>query len=49
MPVDLHDLDAVAKQVPGQPGTVAAGAFHPDCLQLAVLAKPAQQGGVAGR
>jgi len=49
LPIDLHDLDALANQEPGQPSTVAAGAFHPDRLELAVTAQPAQQGGMAGR
>jgi hypothetical protein len=49
LPVNLHDLDALADQEPGEPGTVAAGAFHPDRLELAVTTKPPQQGRVAGR
>ena len=49
LPVDLNDLDALANQEPGQPSTVAAGAFHPNCLELAVAAQPAQQGRVASR
>jgi hypothetical protein len=46
---DRIDLDALANQEPGEPGAVAAGAFHPDRLELAVAAQPAQQGSVAGR
>jgi hypothetical protein len=49
LPVDLNDLDALANQEPGEPGAVAAGAFHPDRLQLAVTTKPPQQGSVASR
>jgi hypothetical protein len=41
--VDLHDLDPTVQQQPGQASTVAAAAFHPDRLQLPVLAQPAQQ------
>ena len=42
-PVDLHHGHALVQEHPGEPGAVAAGAFHPDRPELAVPAKPAQQ------
>ena len=47
--VHLHNGDALGAQVPGQPGAVGSGAFHPDPLELTVPAQPSQQLTVAGR
>jgi hypothetical protein len=47
--VHLHDPDAGAGQVPGQPGSVAARALHADQGYRPELAQPAQQAGVPQR
>ena len=47
-PVDLDDGDLVGKDVPGQSGPVAAGAFDTDQLEGAEALEPAQQLLVAG-
>jgi hypothetical protein len=47
--VDLHDDDALGSQIPGQAGTVAAGAFYAHSGNLAVLRQPGQQASVARR
>ena len=46
--VDVHDLDPLAGEVPGEPGAVAAGALHPDTDKFTVAAHPAEQLPVAG-
>ena len=42
-PVDLDHHDARCRQVPGESGTVAAGALHSDPLHRAEGAEPARQ------
>ena len=46
-PVDLHDIDPMVQQEPGQAGAVAAGAFDPDRVRVPVATQPAQQLSVA--
>ena len=48
-PVDFQHLDSGGQQVAGQPCAVAAGAFHPNQLQLPEAAQPGQQLAIAGR
>jgi hypothetical protein len=47
--VDLDDGDLVGKQVPGQPGPVAAGPFDADELEGPEGLQPAEQGPIARR
>jgi hypothetical protein len=46
-PVDLHDVDPMVQQEPGQAGAVAAGAFDPDRVWVPVATQPAKQVSVA--
>jgi hypothetical protein len=46
-PVDLHDVDPMVQQEPGQAGAVAAGAFDPDRARGSVATQPAKQVSVA--
>jgi hypothetical protein len=46
-PVDLHDVDPMVQQEPGQAGAVAASAFDPDHVQVPVATQPAKQLSVA--
>jgi hypothetical protein len=48
-PVHLDDPDPGSGHVPGQPGTVAAGALDPDQAHIPEAPQPGQQLGVAGR
>ena len=48
-PVDLHHRHPGEAQLPGQRGTVGAGALDADPLQLTMATQPAQQRLVAGR
>jgi hypothetical protein len=48
-PVDLHDPDGFALQMPGEPGAVAASALDTHELDLAEASQPAEQTAVAGR
>ena len=47
--VDFDHLDAGAKQEPGQPRVVRAGAFHPDAPDGSEATHPLEQLGVARR
>jgi hypothetical protein len=47
--VDFDDADPGRRDVPGQPGAVAAGALDPDQVHGAEPAQPGQQPGIAVR